>query len=83
MQLEWWACLFVAGFIYINSEDIFPGSWLTNNMWMDFHDKYPYHVNKKMHNNPAVIPRKYTQGATNVEWFIFKLNFLQLINVNQ
>lgn len=62
MYLEWIGCLTLALFIYMNSEDILPGSWLSDNMWMDFHDKYPHRVNKIMQNNKGAVPRKYSVG---------------------
>ena len=60
MNLEWYGCLCLALFMYMNSDDILPGSWLSDNMWMDLHDKYPHKVNKIMQQNEMAIPRKYT-----------------------
>ncbi len=28
----------------MNADDIFPGSWLSDNLFADYHDKYPYRV---------------------------------------
>lgn len=45
---EWIVCLGLAMFIYFNADDIFPGSWLSNNIFFDSHDKYPYHIKKQL-----------------------------------
>jgi len=38
--------MIVAGVFYINSEDIVTGTWFTDNMFIDTHDKFPYRVQK-------------------------------------
>lgn len=37
----------IAFFLYANSEDIIPGTWFSDNMFYDFHDKYPYRLKKQ------------------------------------
>jgi hypothetical protein len=40
-------CIIFALYFYMNSEDFVPGSWYTDNMFFDFHDKYPYRIKKE------------------------------------
>lgn len=46
MASEWFLCFCFAFFIYGNGDDMFPGSWLTYNIFFDGHDKYPYKIKK-------------------------------------
>lgn len=36
----------IALFFYMSSDDIMPGTWYSENMYFDFHDKYRHKLMK-------------------------------------
>ena len=60
MRSEWIWCFAIAMFIYMNMDDILPGTWYADNMYHDFHDKYRHRLVKQKKSTGNVIP-KYTK----------------------
>lgn len=48
MSIEWMWCFGIALFVYINIQDILPGSWYGDNMFYDQADKVAYNYEREI-----------------------------------